>query len=181
MNSRTSFSHIALAQFALIIALSFGLSTAAGAATLAVTAAMDGPQANAGAGTGSAGVGTLTGTFDNVTKQLTWSISWSGLTGTPTLMHFHGPALPNQNAGVQVTTGVVGPPVIGNAVVGAGQEADLLAGLWYLNLHTTAFGGGEIRGQVSVAAPAVPGPGLILVIPLMIAGGFTLSRRRMRA
>jgi len=65
-----------------------------------VTASLDGPQANAGARTGSPGVGTLTGTFDDVSKQLSWSITWSGLIGTPTLMHFHGPALPTQNAGV---------------------------------------------------------------------------------
>ncbi len=60
-------------------------------------------------------------------------------------MHFHGPALPNQNAGVQVGTGVAGPPVIGNAILNDSQEADLLAGLWYLNLHTNTDPGGEIR------------------------------------
>jgi len=53
-----------------------------------------------------------------------------------------------------------------------------MAGLWYLNLHTTAFGGGEIRGQVSVASPpSVYGPGLLLVLPLMIAARFALTRR----
>lgn len=31
------------------------------------------------------------------------------------------------------------------------DEADLLSGLWYINLHTTTFGGGEIRGQISSA------------------------------
>jgi hypothetical protein len=88
-------------------------------------------------------------------------------------MHFHGPALPNQNAGVQVNTGVVGPPVIGNAIISELQEADLLAGLWYLNLHTTAFGGGEIRGQVLV----VPEPS---TLTLVMGGLLVLGIRRRR-
>jgi hypothetical protein len=99
-------------------------------------------------------------------------------------MNFHGPAGPGVGAGVQVTTGVAGgPPVIANAVLRAAQEADILAGLWYLNLHTSAFGAGEIRGQVSVASPpaAVFGPGLLLVMPLMVAAGFALVRRQTRA
>ncbi len=181
MYSKSNFSRSAVTRLTLILALVFGLATAAGAATLNVSASMDGAQANAGAGTGSAGVGTLTGTFDTVTKQLTWSIIWSGLSSAPTAMHFHGPALSNQNAGVQVGTGVAGPPVVGNAALIVSQEADLLAGLWYLNLHSSSFPGGEIRGQVSVAPAAVPGPGLILVVPLVIVGGITLSRRKKRS
>ena len=117
-------------------------------ALIHLTAAMDGPSANAGAGTGSLGVGTAIIDFDTTTKVLNWSITWSGLTGTPTAMHFHGPATPLQSAGVQVGTEIAGPPEIGNAVLSAAQEADLLAGLYYLNLHTSEDPGGEIRGQV---------------------------------
>ena len=167
----------ALVRSALILTLVLGLSAPAGATVLDVTASMDGPQANAGAGTGSSGVGTLTGTFDDVTKLLSWNITWSGL--TPTAMHFHGPALPTENAIVQEGTGVVGPPVVGSTVLDAAQETDILAGLWYLNLHTNTSPGGEIRGQVSVASP-VFGPGLLLVIPLMAAAGFALTRREAR-
>jgi hypothetical protein len=29
------------------------------------------------------------------------------------------------------------------------QAADLMAGRWYVNVHTAANGGGEIRGQVT--------------------------------
>jgi hypothetical protein len=76
-------------------------------------------------------------------------------------MHFHGPALPNQNAGVQAGTGVAGPPVVGNTVLAAGQVNDLLAGLWYLNLHTTTFGGREIRGQVAIIPE--PSTGVLFV------------------
>ena len=141
--------------------------------------AMDGAQANAGVGTGSPGTGTATVTLDDATFVLSWSITWSGLIGTPTAMHFHGPALPNQNAGVQVGTGVVGPPVFGNAVISASQEADLLAGLWYLNLHTTAFPGGEIRGQVLSQTSSVPEPSTLAIFAIALAGlGFMMRRRR---
>ena len=137
-----------------------------------LSASMDGAQANAGAGTGSPGTGSASITLDTDTNLLSWSITWSGLISTPILMHFHGPALPNQNAGVQVGTGVAGPPVVGNVILGVGQVNDLLAGLWYLNLHTTTFGGGEIRGQV------VPEPAAGSLLALGLLGLATLGRRR---
>ena len=97
--------------------------------------------------TGSLGTGTLTGTYDDTTNQLSWNISWINL-GALTGMHFHGPAAPNFNAGVQVGIPGLGSPSIGNTNILAAQEADLLGDLFYLNLHTQAFPGGEIRGQV---------------------------------
>lgn len=136
-----------------IIVILTVLSGLAAAPVMAVvvplSAQMDGAQANAGAGSGSLGIGTASITLDTETNTLSWVINWSGLTGTPTVMHFHGPALPDQNAGVQVSTGVVGPPVVGAAVLTDDQENDILAGLWYLNLHTDEFPGGEIRGAVA--------------------------------
>ena len=159
-----------LLKTTLAVAVALALSTSASAVSIPLTAAMDGAKANAGAGTGSPGTGLGTITFDTVTKQLDWNITWGGLLGIPALMHFHGAALPNQNAGVQVGTGVVGPPVIGNAILNAAQEVDLLAGLWYLNLHTDVFPGGEIRGQVL----AVPEPTTLA----LFAGGLALAMRR---
>ncbi len=153
-----------LIKIAFVITFALVLSTSASAVLIPLSASMDGLQANAGLGTGSPGIGSATITFDTGTSQLSWSITWSGLIGTPTVMHFHGPALPNQNAGVQVGTGVAGPPVVGNAILNAIQQADLLAGLWYLNLHTDSFPGGEIRGQV------IPEPSTFL----LLAGGLGL-------
>ncbi|MBW2397186.1 MAG: CHRD domain-containing protein [Deltaproteobacteria bacterium] len=156
-----------------VAAIAIVIAGPAAAVVVPLSAAMNGAQANAGGGTGSPGTGSATITFDTGTNMLTWSVTWSGLLGTPTLMHFHGPALPNQNAGAQVGIGVAGPPVVGNAALSAGQAADLLAGLWYLNLHTTAFAGGEIRGQVL----SVPEP---TTLALVGGGLFLLAVRRRR-
>lgn len=106
-------------------------------------------MANAGSGTGSSGIGLGAIEFDTDTNELSWTITWSGLTGTATAMHFHGPALPNQNAGVQLATALTSQPVMGSAILTAGQVTDLLNGLWYLNLHSAAHPGGEIRGTVA--------------------------------
>ena len=39
-------------------------------------------------------------------------------------------------------------PTTGSQVLSGAQASALLAGLWYLNVHTTNFAGGEIRGQL---------------------------------
>ncbi len=160
----------------LSLALALLVPGAASAATIGLGATMDCMQANAGAGTcgaGGSGNGTATITLDTDTNLLSWDISWSGLSATEILMHFHGPALPNQNAGVQVTLDHTSNPSIGNQVISAGQATDLLAGLWYINLHTTAFGGGEIRGQVTV-----PEPGSLALLGFAVCMATALGRRR---
>ena len=135
------------------------LANSASAAIIPLEANIDGAQADAGLGTGSPGTGFATMTLNDVTNLFSWDISWSGLTGDETVMHFHGPALPNQNAGVQVDFGAISgtaSPSMGSTIISGAQSADLLAGLWYINIHTTTFAGGEIRGQVQVSAVPIP-------------------------
>jgi hypothetical protein len=137
---------------------------------------MDCSQADAGVGTchlGVSGTGSAVIVLDTDTNLLTWTISWSGLLAPETLMHFHGPALPHQNGGVQVDVGVGSNPAMGNAVLTDQQEADLLNELWYVNLHTVAFPAGEIRGQVTI----VPEPSTSLLLALGL-GGLALQRSR---
>ena len=106
---------------------------------------LDGSQPVPPNGSAASGEGHVT--LDTQTNLLTWFVTHQGLTGAHTASHFHGPALPGQNAGVQVGMGV-GNPLVGSAPITQQQANDLLAGLWYVNLHTTVFPAGEIRGQV---------------------------------
>jgi hypothetical protein len=97
----------------------------------------------------SAGKGTLDATYDTTSKQLTYTVSYSGLTGPATAAHFHGPAASGANAGVVVPVqGALANPIKGTATLTDAQAADLTSGKWYFNIHTAANKAGEIRGQV---------------------------------
>ena len=103
--------------------------------------------------TGSSGTGTFNGTYDETTMELIFTVNFSGLSGTTTASHFHGPAVPDSNAGVQIgisgfPTGVTSGSISDTVTLNETQEADLLAGLWYINIHSSAFPGGEVRGQL---------------------------------
>jgi hypothetical protein len=99
----------------------------------------------------STGSGTLDASFNKETSVLSYTVSYSGLTGPAKAGHFHGPASATTNAGVALPfVGSLDSPIKGSATLTAAQAADLLAGKWYVNLHTAANGGGEIRGQALV-------------------------------
>ena len=85
---------------------------------------------------------------DTASKQLTWTGSTSGLTGDATAAHFHGPADPGGNASVAVPMASFKATFTGAATLTDAQMADLLAGKWYVNIHTAKNANGEIRGQV---------------------------------
>jgi len=98
----------------------------------------------------SNGTGSLQATYDTANKQLTYTVTYSGLTGNATAAHFHGPADPGKAAGVVVPAqGSVASPIKGTATLTDAQATDLLAGKWYFNIHTEANKPGEIRGQVT--------------------------------
>ena len=100
--------------------------------------------------TNSNGTGNLQATYDTATKQLTYTVTYSGLTGNATAAHFHGPADSDKTAGVVVPVqGSVASPIKGTATLTDAQATDLLAGKWYFNIHTEANRPGEIRGQVT--------------------------------
>jgi hypothetical protein len=117
---------------------------------------------------GSSAQGLAFMTFNSTNGELCYSISYQGLTSAEILAHFHAPAPPGQNANVlfdispspsplgSPKTGCVGP-------LSKQNVRDLRDGLFYINIHTSTFPGGEIRGQVlpnrgvRYKAPAIGG------------------------
>ena len=97
----------------------------------------------------SSASGTVEASLNKQTNELSWTVTYSGLSGPATGAHFHGPAMAGANAGVVVPmTGSLISPIRGVASLTAAQVADLMAGKWYVNLHTVANPNGEIRGQI---------------------------------
>ena len=147
------------------------------AAIIQMEAHLDGSQEvppNQSQATGFASV-----TLDDVTNLLSWNLSWTDdlLSGPAQAMHFHGPAPVGVNAGVQVNIGAISgitSPTIGSATITQAQADDLLAGLWYINIHTGEFPGGEIRGQVNV----IPIPAAVWLFGSGLLGLVALARRR---
>ena len=109
----------------------------------ALTGAQEVPPVSSG------GNGTLEATFDKGTRKLAYTVTYSGLTGPATGAHFHGPAAMGTNAGVVLPFANPASPIKGEATLTEAQAADLLAGRWYVNVHTAAHPGGEIRSQVT--------------------------------
>jgi hypothetical protein len=100
--------------------------------------------------TTSSGTGTADIDYDPASKKLSWKVTYSGLSGPATAAHFHGPAEAGKNAGVAVAIPNAGTsPAEGSATLTDAQAADFLAGKYYVNVHTQANPGGEIRGQVA--------------------------------
>ena len=102
----------------------------------------------------SPGKGVMEGTFDTDTNTLTWTVTYSGLSGPAIAAHFHGPVsylglTPEENAPIQVgTPGDLASPFHGIAQISTDQAKDLKDGRWYFNVHTKKFPAGEIRGPV---------------------------------
>jgi CHRD domain len=102
----------------------------------------------------SVGTGHLEATLDTDTFKLTWTCTYSGLTGGVIGAHFHGPVsyigmTSEENAPIQVgTPGNLASPFKGTSTIDATQYKDLKDGRWYFNVHTPKFPAGEIRGPI---------------------------------
>ena len=101
--------------------------------------------------TGAHGSGTLR--FDSTSNTLSYAINITGIPST-TMAHIHrggiginGPVVIDLQQGRAFTPAVT---LAGTVVLTSAQVADLYAGNYYVNVHTPAHGGGELRGQVLV-------------------------------
>jgi hypothetical protein len=103
------------------------------------------------AGVTSSGTGTATLSLDAATKVLSYRVEYSGLSGPAMAAHIHGPADPGANAPPVIPFPNAASPIVGTATLTDAQIADLNAGKYYVNVHTAANRGGEIRGQIAMA------------------------------
>jgi hypothetical protein len=97
--------------------------------------------------TGS-GAGTATVTFDPATKMVTYTVTYTGLSGPAAAAHIHCGAAAGANAGVAVPFAKPDSPISGTATLTDAQMADLEAGKCYVNVHTATNKGGEVRAQL---------------------------------
>lgn len=108
-------------------------------------ATLDGGQVVSPSGSPATGVGCFALNTDNTLDYL---VSYAGLVGDETGAHIHGPAPAGVNAGV-VFGFALGTPKAGTfGPLTAQQVSDLGDGLYYVQIHSTSFPGGEIRGQI---------------------------------
>jgi hypothetical protein len=137
----------------LAVCLAIGVMSAAAfiaqpAAAESVALKADLKAANEVPPNSSTATGQAEATFDTATRNLTWTVTYSGLSGPAAGAHFHGPGEAGKNAGIVLPFPSPSSPIKGSQVLTEAQAADLLAGKWYVNIHTAANPGGEIRGQM---------------------------------
>lgn len=96
---------------------------------------------------GSTGTGNATLTFNKDTKIFTVSVTYTGVPATAS--HIHKGAAGTAGSIVFGFTSPVTSPINYTSVaLDAAQEADLMANLYYVNVHSATYPGGEIRGQL---------------------------------
>ncbi len=118
----------------------------ASAETIALGAELSGKNDIPPNDTTGSGVAELT--YDTATKELSWKVTYSGLTGPAIAAHIHGPAPSGGNAGVMIGFADAASPIEGSTTLDESKEKAVLAGHTYVNIHTDAHPGGEIRGLV---------------------------------
>ncbi len=128
---------------------------------IALTGAQETPA------TATSALGSMDVFYSKDTRMLSYTVRWTGLTDSVMLMHIHGLAPSGFAAGVVQT--IVGTSntifpqktsgkftfskngTLSGTLLADGvhvKEQDLLNGVYYMNIHTATYPGGEIRGQI---------------------------------
>ncbi len=113
-------------------------------------------------------------TLDLETYLFTFEYSFEGLLAPQTAAHIHA-APPGMNGGV-VYPLPFGSPSSLQVVITEEDVSQLLAGNWYVNVHSQLYPGGEIRGQFV----PVPEPSTYALGGAALLGAAVVLRRRFK-
>jgi hypothetical protein len=115
----------------------------------------------------STAIGYMDVSYSKETKLLTYKVTWSGLADSVSLMHIHGLSPVSYAANVvqnivtptngiypQKTSGkftyhksgTLSGTLLADGIVV--REDNILNGMYYINIHTSVYPSGEIRGQI---------------------------------
>lgn len=151
-------------RFALLAVLLAAMALPSSAGLWYLQATLTGSQEVPPVSTNASGV--LFGSYDDVAKTINLAITVNGILQSDlTASHIHrapgganGPVIfPIGGGSSYAVLGSQLIKIISGASFPAAEEANLLSGNTYINIHTTAYPGGEIRGQIT-ALPVVPEP-----------------------
>ena len=87
-------------------------------------------------------------TFNKTTKILSGTVTFSGITTTAAHIHKGAVGVPGGVIFPLGTAPFTSPINFTSAALDSTQEADLMAEMYYVNVHSTQFPDGEIRGQL---------------------------------
>ena len=193
-------------RLGLLAGLTVACATNAGAATFVFNADLTG-EAERPMMVTTLGTGVSIVTFDDVANSLTIQATFSGLLGNTTMAHIHCCTPPTGAAGVATTVPTLTSFPLGVTSGGFSQTLDLnlassfnptfvtanggtlagardrlVGGLFanqtYLNIHTSRFPGGEIRGNLVAAVPEPATWGMMILGFGAVGYSLRSSRRR---
>ena len=148
-------SSAVLVSLVLALGLAGGASGASQATAISVATILNAAQevpTPTGNVTAARGAFTANVTASATGATLSWELTFTGLTGNANAAHIHTAA---RGVAGPVSVPLCGPcqsPASGTADISAAVLQALQTGGTYVNVHTSANGPGEIRGQVAVTA-----------------------------
>ncbi|WP_276359884.1 CHRD domain-containing protein [Daejeonella sp. H1SJ63] len=120
-------------------------------ATIQLSGAQEVPAVN------TTGTGTAEISYDPTMKMISYKITWQlgNTAATTTNMHFHGSDTGSDTVSSGVALAITGFSTGSSGTLNGtsvaltdAQEAQLLAGKWYVNIHSSTVGSGELRGNI---------------------------------
>jgi hypothetical protein len=98
----------------------------------------------------SPGSGVAEFRLERATMKLSWKVTYQNLTSPAIAAGLYGPENVGANAGqvIDLANGKLKSPITGSTTLSDGVFQYLITGRVYVNIHTTRYRDGELRGQL---------------------------------